>query len=124
MAKKEVWEPCPRCNSNRVESRGGCFYALMGIGLMGISIWLLFIPIIGITGILFGAVLLLASPFSEICFNVKTAISRLSIPIISLFPNNTFLRIIFYSITSATNFRAWRPVLARATVEVFAQLVP
>jgi hypothetical protein len=63
VAKKEVWEPCPRCNSNRVESRGGCFYALMGIGLMGISIWLLFIPIIGITGILFGAVLLLASPF-------------------------------------------------------------
>lgn len=65
MAKSEKWEPCPRCGSNRVESRGGCFFFLAGLALTGISIWLLIIPPIGILGIVIGIALMIASPFAK-----------------------------------------------------------
>lgn len=48
MAKKEKWEPCPRCGSNKVKSRGGCFFALVGICMISFGIWLLIIPPVGI----------------------------------------------------------------------------
>ena len=60
--KQDKWEPCPRCGSNRVQSRGGCFFFLLGFGLLGISIWLLFIPPVGITGIVLGIALIITSP--------------------------------------------------------------
>ena len=62
MPKNAKWEPCPRCNSNRVVSRGGCFFAVLGFCLLGISIWLLIIPPVGIAGIIIGVLLMLASP--------------------------------------------------------------
>lgn len=65
MSKKEMWEPCPRCGSNRVESRGIAFFVITGIALIGISIWLLIIPPVGIAGIIAGIVFLLAAPFSR-----------------------------------------------------------
>lgn len=63
MSKKEIWEPCPRCNSNRVEARGGCFFFLLGLGLASISIWItfLFLPA-GIVGVVLGLLLMLSSP--------------------------------------------------------------
>jgi len=64
MAQKQ-WEPCPRCGSNRVQSRGTVFFALIGIVLIGISIWLLIIPPIGIAGIIFGALFLAIAPFTK-----------------------------------------------------------
>ncbi len=63
--KKEIWEPCPRCESKKVESRGGCFFSLLGFMLIGISIWLLVIPALGITGIVLGIVLIFSSPFMK-----------------------------------------------------------
>lgn len=63
MVKNTKWEPCPQCGSNRVESRGGCFFAILGFCLTGISIWLLFIPPIGIAGIVTGLLFLIISPF-------------------------------------------------------------
>lgn len=57
------WEPCPRCKSNKVESRGGCFWFLCGFCLTGISIWLLIIPPIGILGILMGIFFMFIAPF-------------------------------------------------------------
>ena len=62
---KDKWEPCPRCNSNKVESRGGCFFFLLGFCLTGVSIWLLIIPPIGIAGIVLGILLMLISPFMK-----------------------------------------------------------
>lgn len=61
--KKDKWEPCPRCGSNRVEQRGGCFFAILGFALAGVSIWLLIIPPIGIAGIVMGLGLMAVSPF-------------------------------------------------------------
>ena len=60
--KEPVWEPCPRCGSKKVESRGGCFFFVLGFCLLGISIWLLIIPPVGIIGIILGVVLMGASP--------------------------------------------------------------
>lgn len=67
MAKNnnDNWERCPRCGSNKVEARGGCFFALLGIGLIGISIFLLIIPPVGIVGIIAGLGVLLLSPFAK-----------------------------------------------------------
>ena len=65
MSKKEIWEPCPRCGSHKVESRGGCFFFLLGFGLAGVSIWLLFIPPVGIIGIILGVALMGVSPFTK-----------------------------------------------------------
>lgn len=65
MPKSKKWEPCPRCGSNRVESRGGCFFFLVGFVLFGVSIWLLIIPPIGITGIIAGIALMAISPFMK-----------------------------------------------------------
>ncbi|MDR9755819.1 MAG: hypothetical protein RJR35_03600 [Thermoanaerobacterales bacterium] len=64
-AKKEVWEPCPRCGSNRVQPRGGVFFFILGFCLMGISIWLLIIPPIGIAGIVIGLIFMLIAPFAK-----------------------------------------------------------
>jgi hypothetical protein len=61
--KEQNWEPCPRCGSNRVQSMGGCFFAVLGFCLIGISIWLLIIPPIGIVGILAGIFLMFVAPF-------------------------------------------------------------
>lgn len=60
----KAWEPCPRCGSNKVESRGGCFWFLTGFSLTGCSIWLLIIPPIGILGILLGLFLMCIAPFA------------------------------------------------------------
>lgn len=60
--KKQAWEPCPRCGSKKVESRGGCFFFVLGFCLLGVSIWLLIIPPVGIVGIILGVVLMGVSP--------------------------------------------------------------
>ena len=69
MPKKEIWEPCPRCGSNRVQSRGGCFMAITGLGLMSIGLWILIVPILGwIAGpllMIIGLVILVTSPGSK-----------------------------------------------------------
>ena len=60
----EKWEPCPRCGSNRIDSRGGCFYFILGFSCVGIFIWVtLLLPIIGIPGIILGAVFMFLAPF-------------------------------------------------------------
>ncbi len=60
------WEPCPRCGSKSVESRGGCFFALIGFVCIGIFIWLLFlIPPVGVFGIAVGILFILISPFMK-----------------------------------------------------------
>jgi hypothetical protein len=64
--KQDKWEPCPRCESKKVESRGGCFFLLFGVGLIGISIWLLLLlPPVGIAGIVLGVVLMILSPMTK-----------------------------------------------------------
>jgi len=62
---QDNWEPCPRCGSNRVQPRGTLFLALVGVGLIGISIWLLIIPPVGIAGILLGILFIIAAPLSK-----------------------------------------------------------
>lgn len=59
------WEPCPRCGSNRVQPRGTFFMALVGFMLLGVSFWLLIIPPIGIAGMIFGILLIIAAPLSK-----------------------------------------------------------
>lgn len=63
------WEPCPRCGSNRTQSRGGCFMAIMGLGIMSIGLWVMLIPVLGwIAGpllLLIGLVILIASPLAK-----------------------------------------------------------
>jgi len=63
MSNNEKWEPCPRCGSKSVKSTGAAFFLILGFCLIGISIWLLIIPPVGITGILTGIVLMILSPF-------------------------------------------------------------
>jgi len=63
MSTKENWEPCPRCGSSKVDSRGKLFFFILGFALAGISIWLLIIPPIGIAGIVLGLLLMVASLF-------------------------------------------------------------
>jgi len=63
--KQDKWEPCPRCGSKRVQSRGGCFFFVLGFCLFGISIWLLIIPPVGIAGIIVGLLLMVISPFAK-----------------------------------------------------------
>lgn len=69
MSKKEAWEPCPRCNSNRVQLRGGCFVAIIGAGIASLGIWLFLLPVFGrIAGtvtIIIGLLLLITSPFAK-----------------------------------------------------------
>ncbi len=57
MAKEEQWQPCPRCGSTRVEKVSMWIFLLSGLGLSGCSIWLLFIPVIGIVGIIVGLIM-------------------------------------------------------------------
>ena len=59
------WEPCPRCGSKSVKSTGGVFFFILGFCLMGISIWLLIIPPVGIAGIVIGIALMILSPFMK-----------------------------------------------------------
>lgn len=63
--EKKNWEPCPRCGSNRVQAYSRLLFALVGIAMIGISIWLLIIPFIGLFGILFGLFILILSPFAK-----------------------------------------------------------
>ena len=63
--EKKNWEPCPRCGSNRVQPRGTLFLALVGVGLIGISLWLLIIPPVGIAGILLGILFIIVAPLSK-----------------------------------------------------------
>ncbi|WP_031517607.1 hypothetical protein [Desulfofalx alkaliphila] len=65
MSKKvEMWEPCPRCGSKKVNAQGGCFFFLLGFALLGVSIWLiLLVPPVGVAGILLGIGFMFASPF-------------------------------------------------------------
>lgn len=65
MSKKDTWGPCPRCGSNRVKSMGMLYFALFGLGLSGIGILLLFIPIVGIPMMVLGVALLVVSPFTK-----------------------------------------------------------
>ncbi|OPZ97062.1 MAG: hypothetical protein BWY70_01594 [Bacteroidetes bacterium ADurb.Bin408] len=69
MSNKKVWEPCPRCGSNRVQSRGGCFMAIMGLGIMSVGLWILIIPVLGwIAGplaMLLGLIILITSPLAK-----------------------------------------------------------
>lgn len=71
------WEPCPRCGSNRTQSRGGCFMAIMGLGIMSIGLWVMLIPVLGwIAGpllLLIGLVILIASPLAKMTCNARTA---------------------------------------------------
>lgn len=63
--EKKNWEPCPRCGSNRVQARGTAFLMIVGFCLIGISIWLLIIPPVGIAGILLGILFIIAAPLSK-----------------------------------------------------------
>ena len=66
LDKKDKWQPCPRCGSNKVENRGGCFFAVLGIGVISIFFWItLFVPPVGIIGMIVGAALLLFAPFTK-----------------------------------------------------------
>lgn len=66
---KDKWEPCPRCGSNKVKSRGGCFFAFLGFIIIGTSLWFLLIPYLGILmtiiGVVIGAFFLLTAPFAK-----------------------------------------------------------
>lgn len=49
MAKKEAWEPCPRCGSNRVRVDGiGTFLLIIGVLLFLLGLALIFISIVGV----------------------------------------------------------------------------
>lgn len=63
--EKKNWEACPRCGSNRVQARGTAFLMIVGFCLIGISIWLLIIPPVGIAGILFGIFMIISAPLSK-----------------------------------------------------------
>lgn len=64
--KNENWEPCPRCGSNRVQSRGGCLFAMLGFAAIGVFFWITFlIPPVGIVGMIAGVVILIISPFAK-----------------------------------------------------------
>ena len=63
--EKDNWEKCPRCESNKVQSRGGCFFLVLGLGMLSVSIWLLIIPPVGIVGILIGLLIMFASLFAK-----------------------------------------------------------
>ena len=65
VAKKENWEPCPRCKSNRVESRGMFVNIMFSIMLMGMGIVLLLIPPVGIGVILVGLGFIAYAPFTR-----------------------------------------------------------
>ena len=69
--KKEKWEPCPRCGSNRTEARGIGFYLFFGFCLIGVSIWLLIIPPLGIAGIVVGLAIMLVAPLMKNNFQCK-----------------------------------------------------
>ncbi|MEC5422116.1 hypothetical protein QGM71_01240 [Virgibacillus sp. C22-A2] len=62
--KVDYWEACPRCESKNVHKMGFLFVLLVGIGMFGISIWLLIIPPVGILGMIIGLVLMVVSPFT------------------------------------------------------------
>ena len=62
---RDKWESCPRCESKNVKKRGVLFSLLVGISLVGVSLWLLIIPPIGIVGILIGLVVLISAPFTK-----------------------------------------------------------
>lgn len=59
--RKDGWEPCPRCGSNRVEQRGKWFFFWVFLTSGGCLVWLgfLFFPLW-----IFAALLILVSPFS------------------------------------------------------------
>jgi|SRR5699024_10715891 len=59
------WEPCPRCQSNRVHKVGFWYIFFIGLALLGISIWLLIIPPVGIVGIIVGLAIMIISPFGS-----------------------------------------------------------
>ena len=63
--QKDNWEPCPRCGSNKVESKGLAFFLMLGVGFIGISIFLLIFPPVGITGIITGLAFIVISPFTK-----------------------------------------------------------
>lgn len=58
------WEPCPRCGSNKVESKGACVYFFVGFVLIVVGFLLLgCLPPAGMIGILAGVLGMLISPF-------------------------------------------------------------
>lgn len=65
MSKKENWEPCPRCGSNRVIKQGKGYFLLIGVGLIGIGIWLLIIPPIGVPTVIVGLGLMVFGLFTK-----------------------------------------------------------
>lgn len=65
MSKKDRWEPCPRCESNRVQpARTGCMLLIGGICLIGLGLWLLIIPFVGIPMVIVGIGFILFSLFA------------------------------------------------------------
>jgi len=48
-----------------VQARGTAFLMIVGFCLIGISIWLLIIPPVGIAGILFGIFMIISAPLSK-----------------------------------------------------------
>lgn len=64
--KKDVWEPCPRCESKSVKVMSKAFFFIIGLVSSGCFVWfLLLIPPIGIIGVLIGLVLMIGSPFMK-----------------------------------------------------------
>lgn len=59
-----LWEPCPRCGSLKVtKNTTGCLFALLGIATIGVFFWVtLFLPVLGIIGMIIGALFFLVSP--------------------------------------------------------------
>jgi hypothetical protein len=70
----DKWQPCPRCNSNKVERIGKLYMFIAGIFITGVCAWitLIFPPML--IGIIIGILLMLISPFARaimICKDCK-----------------------------------------------------
>lgn len=66
----EHWEPCPRCDSNRVKYMGTGFWLLFGILMMSFGLFLFFL-IIPLALVPVGAVMALVSKFLPNYFQCK-----------------------------------------------------
>jgi hypothetical protein len=61
---KNIWQPCPRCESKRVKEVGSAQKILIGLCMMSFGIFFLLIPPIGIAMMLVGLALMISVPFT------------------------------------------------------------
>jgi hypothetical protein len=69
---QEPKNKCPQCGQYKYVSMR-LYYMLIGFVMMGVSIWLLILPPIGIAGIVIGALIFLGGIFANgrLCLNCK-----------------------------------------------------